>query len=406
MAVNMPDEKKTGYRRLRMMAGGAVAVFFTGFPHIWSVFQPYVIKQTGWSQTAASVSFYLVLAMFVVGNVAGGRIQDSGRHHLAIRLGAVLMAGGVLLSSLSLNSYPFPFYLTYGVMQGIGQGMLYATVLSTAQKWFPEKRGFASGLIVTANGLCGLFLAPLCRMLLKSYGPEVALMVVGLLLAAACAVCVFCFCIPDTTEEGTVSISDRMQTEYTAQQMIRTKSFYLLLMAMFLGLLPYFLVSPVSQSYQIERQISEAVAVSAVMFGSLMNALTRLVLPMLSDKVGRIPCIKGIILLMAAAMCGLVMSSGYGITVSIVLLYGCYGGIMGSFPAMTSSLFGLLHAGENYGYVMIGIILATFAAPGMSSALQHAGCTAENVFTVGIAAAVGAFICICWLGKRLKTQNI
>ena len=55
------------------------------------------MEQTGWSQNTASVSFYLVLAMFVIGNVAGGRIQDSGRHHLAIRLGAVLMAGGDLL---------------------------------------------------------------------------------------------------------------------------------------------------------------------------------------------------------------------------------------------------------------------------------------------------------------------
>lgn len=407
MAVtgNSLSETKTDSRRIRMMAGGAVAIFFTGFPHVWSVFQPYVMEQTGWSQSMASVSFYLVLAMFVVGNVAGGRIQDSGHHALAIRLGAALMAGGVLLSSISIHTNPLPFYLTYGVMQGLGQGMLYATVLSTAQKWFPDRRGFASGLIVTANGLCGLFMAPLGKLLLKQYGPQTALLAVGVLITVACILCTLGFAVPEEVDaQQHEKENTGVQTEYTSRQMMQTGRFYLLLLAMFAGLLSYFFVSPVSQSYQIEKHIVESVAVSAVMLGSVMNALTRLVLPILSDKIGRVPCIQGIFLLTALAMGGLYVSSSYGITVSIILLYGCYGGIMGSFPALTSSLFGLRHAGENYGYVMIGIILATFAAPALSTALQAAGYSMQSIFACGFAAAVLAFICICLLGRQLKKQ--
>ncbi len=301
------SETKMNSRRIRMMAGGAVAIFFTGFPHVWSVFQPYVMEQTGWSQSMASVSFYLVLAMFVVGNVAGGRIQDSGHHALAIRLGAVLMAGGVLLSSISIHTNPLPFYLTYGVMQGLGQGMLYATVLSTAQKWFPDRRGFASGLIVTANGLCGLFMAPLGKLLLKQYGPQTALLAVGGLISVACILCTLGFAVPKKVDAQRCEKENTgVQTEYTSRQMMQTGRFYLLLLAMFAGLLSYFFVSPVSQSYQIEKHIVESVAVSAVMLGSVMNALTRLVLPILSDKIGRVPCIQGILLLTALAMGGIV----------------------------------------------------------------------------------------------------
>ena len=405
--MEIKTRQKQQSRRVRMMAGGAVAICFTGFPHVWSVFQPYMMEQTGWSQSMASVSFYLVLAMFVVGNVAGGRIQDSGHHALAIRLGAGLMAGGVLLSSITIHANPLPFYLTYGVMQGLGQGMLYATVLSTAQKWFPDRRGFASGLIVTANGLCGLFMAPLCKMLLKEYGPQTALFAVGGMITLACILCVCGFCVPGNAENTQTTVTETLngsQKEYTARQMLQTKSFYFLLLAMFFGLLPYFFVSPVSQSYQIEKHIVESVAVSAVMLGSVVNALTRLVLPVLADRVGRVPCIKAILLLAALTMCGLYFSSSYGITVSIILLYGCFGGIMGSFPALTSTLFGLRHAGENYGYVMIGIILATFAAPGLSAALQTSGYSMQSIFACGFAAAVLAFICICLLGRQLKKQ--
>ena len=45
-------------QRLLTMIFGAIAIFFTGYPHVWSIYQPYVMEQAGWSQTAASMCFY------------------------------------------------------------------------------------------------------------------------------------------------------------------------------------------------------------------------------------------------------------------------------------------------------------------------------------------------------------
>ena len=50
-------------QRLLTMIFGAIAIFFTGYPHVWSIYQPYVMEQAGWSQTAASMCFYLALSM-------------------------------------------------------------------------------------------------------------------------------------------------------------------------------------------------------------------------------------------------------------------------------------------------------------------------------------------------------
>ena len=58
-------------QRLLTMIFGAVAIFFTGYPHVWSIYQPYVMEQAGWSQTAASMCFYLALSTFVFGNIIG-----------------------------------------------------------------------------------------------------------------------------------------------------------------------------------------------------------------------------------------------------------------------------------------------------------------------------------------------
>lgn len=87
-------------------------------------------------------------------------------------LGGGLLSAGILMSAFSLVSSPLPMYLTYGVMQGLGQGMMYTVILATAQQWFPDRTGFASGIVVTANGLCGLFMAPFSRQLLEKEGQK------------------------------------------------------------------------------------------------------------------------------------------------------------------------------------------------------------------------------------------
>lgn len=401
-------------QRIFMMAAGAFAIFFTGYPHVWSIYQPYVMEQAGWTQGQASMCFYLALSTFVFGNIIGGRLQDQYNPRLTVIAGGGIFTAGILLSAFLIIPSPFPVYLTYGVMQGFGQGMIYTTIISTAQKWFPGRTGFASGIVVTANGLCGFFLAPVSRTLLEEGGAKLTFLVIGALIALSWILCSIFFCLPD--EEWRKNEEARfmedggkkkaiLKKQYTSGEMIRTKSFWFLLATMLFGLISYFMLSPVSQTYQIDMKIPVSIAVSAVMFGSVMNALTRLVLPTLADKVGRLVCIKGVLLMSAAAMAVLSISRSYAVTAAIIVMYGCYGGIMGSFPSFTSSVFGIEHAGENYGFVMFGIVIATFGAPVITGFVTGKGFGMQTVFAVGIVFALAAFICTLFLGRELKKMN-
>lgn len=414
------------YKRKRagMMFSGAFAIFFTGYPHIWSVYQPYVMEQTGWTQSQTSLCFYLALAAFVFGNIFGGRIQDKGNPRISIVAGGGIFTAGVLLSSFLIISTPVPLYLTYGVLQGFGQGMIYTTIISTAQKWFRQRPGFASGIVVTANGLCGFFLAPISRALLKKGGPSFALLVVGAAVAVSWVLSSIFFCVPEDMEaaekadpvqpgdkkEKADKISKVQPTpeprQYTSAEMMRTKSFYFLLATMLFGLMPYFLLSPVSQSFQTAMGIPETAAVSAVMIGSIGNALMRLALPTISDKIGRTGCIRAVLVMAILAMGTLGIARSYAVTSAIIVMYGCYGGIMGSFPAFTSSIFGMEHSGENYGYVMFAIVLATIGAPILSGWMTSAGCSMQAVFAVGAVFAAAALVCQTCLGRELKKKKI
>ena len=61
-------------------------------------------------------------------------------------------------------------WITYGVVGGIGMGMIYSTVIACCQKWYPDKRGLVTGIIVSALGFGGVLFTPLARGLIRTVG--------------------------------------------------------------------------------------------------------------------------------------------------------------------------------------------------------------------------------------------
>ena len=393
-------------KRNGMMAAGAFAILFTGFPHVWSIYQPYVLSETGWSESMVSICFCLPTLFFVFGNIFGGRIYDKGYGRLTLGVGGGIFAGGIILSALTLGIHPMITYMTLGVMQGIGQGMIYAVILATAQKWFPHKTGFASGVVITANGLCGFILSPISKVLLETGGARSALISVGLMVFLS-AVCAVCFVRqPEEQQSETKEPSVFLEgKQYTSSQMVRTKKFYYLVIIMMCGLMPYYLVSPISQTIQIDRGILQAVAVGSVMAGSILNAGIRLILPTLADKAGRIPCIQGVLFVAMLAMIFLLSGNNRLITAAIVLAYGCFGGIMGSFPSLSSEIFGLQYAGQNYGIVMSGIVIVTIISPIISNMIISHGLPESVRFITGFCFAVIAMIFSMLLKKEINQSG-
>jgi len=151
----------------------------------------------------------------------------------------------------------------------------------------------------------------------------------------------------------------------------------------------------------MDRGISASVAVAAVMAGSVCNAATRLCLPTAADKVGRVICVKVVLVVAVIAMLLLVFAPAGITTVCVVMMYACYGGIMGSFPSLSSSIFG-----ENYGYVMFGIAVATLSAPAITNTVLGNGYDINAVFAIGAFSAALALISLILLEREIKKEKV
>ena len=142
------------------------------------------------------------------------------------------------------------------------------------------------------------------------------------------------------------------------------------------------------------------------MAGSILNAGIRFGLPTLSDRFGHLSCIRAVIVILFGSMILLSLPGSRLAAAAVVLVYGCYGGIMGCFPSLTSSIFGLLHSGENYGYVMFGMIAATLISPLILGRLSVGEINLPVLLIIGAVMTVFAFGLLMLLKRELKAERM
>src|SRR5512143_4238142 len=144
--------------RWAIAVAGTVAMACLGTVYSWSLFTQPLIAAFGWSNTTTTWAFALAIFFLGVGAILGGRWQDrSGPRAVAVT-GVVLWGIGNVLAGLGTARFgAWWIYLTYGVIGGLGLGIGYITPVATVTKWFPDKRGLGSGMVVMGFGLGAFF---------------------------------------------------------------------------------------------------------------------------------------------------------------------------------------------------------------------------------------------------------
>ena len=144
-------------RAITMLLCTVLQICF-GTVYAWSFFQTLLVKQYGWSFTDTAVAFSIaIFSLGLSAAWAGAQLPRVGPRRLALA-GSVMFSGGYLIAGLALHfDFLLLFYLGYGVIGGAGIGLGYVTPVATIVKWFPDRKGLATGVVVMGFGM-GAFL--------------------------------------------------------------------------------------------------------------------------------------------------------------------------------------------------------------------------------------------------------
>ena len=159
-----------------------------GTAYIWGIFQSFLIITAktpnalfNWPATYGTYAYALLLVVLTFGSVFGGRIQAKIKPRTVIILAGIIMGAGFCLVQFTTEANPWFLWLTYGILGGFGMGMAYTTTIATCQKWFPDKRGFVTGIIVAALGAGGVIFSQFAAAVITNMGVLRTFTVLGVL---------------------------------------------------------------------------------------------------------------------------------------------------------------------------------------------------------------------------------
>jgi OFA family oxalate/formate antiporter-like MFS transporter len=343
-----------------LLAGGGVLMQLAlGAVYAWSVFKIPLSKAFGWSGTDVTWAFSLAILVLGFAAFIGGLwMRRVGPRIVGITAG-VCYGAGVALSGLSGGNI-WILWLSYGLLGGLGLGLGYIVPLATLVKWFPDRRGFITGLAVAGFGGGALITAPAAQKLIDSFGPLTTLAILG---ACYLVMVVLGASIMRNPPEGwrpagwEPSVKQQEQLavrEYTLKEALSTWQWYALWATLFLNVIAG--ISIISQASPMAQDISGVNAqIAAGMVGliSIANGIGRLAWAWLSDAIGRRNVFLIMFLLQAILFFILPSQREFTALASICfVVISCYGGGFGTMPAFAADFFGTKWVGSIYGLML------------------------------------------------------
>jgi OFA family oxalate/formate antiporter-like MFS transporter len=279
-------------------------------------------------------------------------------------------------ASWVLNSRAHSLEMLYvaAAIGGLGMGCVFGTCMGSALKLFPERRGFASGMIAAGYGLgSAITVIPISRMIAAS-GYRQTFFVFGLLQGGAIILLGAFLTRPAARAAAAPAVSAR-GGEFTPSETVRSKVFWLIyavyLMIAFGGMTVTAQLGPIARDFGVDKRVVTLLGVSlplltmTVSIDNLANGLTRPFSGYLSDRIGR----ENAMLLMFSAegVAFLGMAAGGRSPLAFVLfaalIFLFWGEIFSLFPAICGDTFGVRHATANNGLLYTAKGTSALAVP-------------------------------------------
>lgn len=361
-------------KRWISLLAGILLNLLGGVGYAWSVFVFPLNEKFGWSLADLSIAYTLNSVTMLVANILIiPRVRKALSLKKVVIVGGLLYGGGIALSGHMPSI--LLFYLTYSIIAGIGDALIYPVLISYSQEIFPERSGFASGLMAAGMGFGAVVWASVANWLFLGTGDiSMAMTVLGIIFAIGIILSAFfVYEVPEGFREDIMKKNaDKSGTAHTGKpavylyekprkEMLKDPLFYMLYICIISGAVCGTMVitqgSPIMQDTFTMTSQRAALVVSLF---SLSNTIGRPLWGCVSDKLGRINSFTLLHLLMGTSMVFLYTCRIQTVFVAALMLATfCFGGIASLVAPITSDFWGAKYISENYGI--------TFSVFGISS---------------------------------------
>jgi len=359
------------------LISGTVMLLFLGLIYAWSIFRaPLTEIFPGWTPTKISMTFTLSIAFFCVGGFISGRLAAKIAHRTIIRISAVFVLAGFVLLTLLLDPGSedlslYVLYILYGVVGGGGAGMAYNAILSAVTKWFPDKAGMASGVLLFGYGLGGLILGFLVNYLTETIGIINDFAVLGVIIAAVLFSLSFFIRVPEGPASGRDGADGGGKRDYSLSEMVKTQTFWAFAIWMMTSSIGGLLV--INSAANIAVYFGAPAVLGLIV--TVFNGIGRPVIGFSYDRFGRpkammmnnsILLAGGVSLLLGA------ITNGAGFIFAGLMFIGlAHGGTPTLMSASIMGFFGSKHFAINFATTLFSALPAAVIGPLVSSRLQE-----------------------------------
>ncbi|RPJ41177.1 MAG: MFS transporter [Deltaproteobacteria bacterium] len=361
------------------LVGGMISSTACGLLlYAWSVFLKPLSATFGWSRAEISLAYSVCILVFASISYPAGRLSDRFGARFIVFSGGLILGIGFFLVGFT-NSKTW-LYLTYGVIAGIGGGMIYLPPIATAPKWWPDRRAFATGCAVVGLGLGSFIMGPLATMIIASLSWRHVFWYVGIAMGLMAVLSSLTLVTPPAGWKpkgwNPRTFQEGMDTPQDPRfpKAVRTAPFWLLYLSYFFASFAGLMVIGHIAGHGLDSGLTAMQASLAVSALAVCNAATRIVTGLFVDRLGTraLFLIYFIIQVVALLLLYPVGATYWQLWIVAAIIGWNYGGMFTLFPATCLNFYGAKSQGTNYGLLFTAFGLAGFAGPYAGGLLKDA----------------------------------
>ncbi|HTY66217.1 MAG TPA: oxalate/formate MFS antiporter [Alphaproteobacteria bacterium] len=358
-------DTRTGNRWIQLLLGLVAMMAISSPQYVWTLFTGPLNQKLGTTLAELQWTFSLLIILQTFFSPFQAYLVDRFGPRVLISAGAILAGGSWVLSSMvgSLGA----LYVTYGVIGGFGTGIIYVGIIGLMVRWFPDRRGLATGLAAAGYGFGAIFTSFPIDSMIKSSGYQQTLLVWGLIQGAIGVAAALGLrtppegYVPAGFKPETVKIELQTRRSYTPVEMLKNPIFYLLFIMMTMmstsGLMVVSNVGPFANEYKVAQVLVLGMAALplSLTLSRATNGLTRPFFGWVSDHIGREQTMALAFALEAVAIVVLFLfldNPAMFVVLTGLVFFG-WGEIFSLFPSTLTDTFGSKFAATNYGFLYI-----------------------------------------------------